>query len=417
MKDMGEAPAKKSFYRFIVLVHAGALAIAMSSAAPAHAGSAQRWVGASNVLLREANRYDAPVIGRLSLNAAVQLLSEPDGSGYCEGLAVGVRRGFMHCRYLALAPAKQETKNGLMGERPAPMLDWLEFKEQAAKGVGDQGRLENFSYELARTIGVASLAEWAGAGTFPKTFAIGLISALEFSTVHPSFFRDETQLSSRESVEVLSGKFGIPYRRSHLIYKREQQISLASKGDPATDSIESETVELAQPLQLVRLFRDGRLATESQRPRSEWAQADEIYDGECAGWTPGFALGDAEDRNWKYVIDSGRSTGRSDNPNPRNSLYAFHTTLTLPRAKAGRTLSSVKLDQERTGFVGGTYLYYDLDGDGIADLAVWEGQGLSGHPVLDSTTPDHRWYRLVLVNINGAWKILGSDSFNYGCGC
>ncbi|UUZ49746.1 hypothetical protein LP420_06055 [Massilia sp. B-10] len=65
----------------------------------------------------------------------------------------------------------------------------------------------------------------------------------------------------------------------------------------------------------------------------------------------------------------------------------------------------------------GTHWHFDIDGDGIADLSVWEGQGKGpGH--LDGVTQtDDRWYRLAMVNINGSWKVLGHDTFGYGCGC
>lgn len=413
---MGGAPVVRTVRRIAALAYAGVLAFAIGSPSQALAGSAQRWVGASDVLLREANQFDAPVISRLSLNAAITLLSDADGSGYCEVQAADGRRGFMHCRYLALAPAIQKNKTGLTGARPAPFLDWQELKAQAAKQGGDPGQLQRQNDELANLIGVAGLSELIGAGDLQKTFAINLVRALEFQAVRPSFFRDEKVIAPPWSVENVSGHFGIPYRQSNVWFVREQQPLLANAGEQATDKIESETVELAQPVQMVRLFRSGSLTMESRRLRETAVRNEDMYAGECDDWMPGFAHGDAEDRNWKYVSDSGRG-GRSGNANPRNSLYAFYMTLPLPRPSASRTQSSVKLDPESTGFVGGTHLYYDLDGDGVADLAVWEGQGVGGHPIVGPTTPDHRWYRLVLVNINGAWKILGRDAFDYGCGC
>ncbi|WP_167221092.1 hypothetical protein [Massilia rubra] len=45
---------------------------------------------------------------------------------------------------------------------------------------------------------------------------------------------------------------------------------------------------------------------------------------------------------------------------------------------------------------------------------------LSGIALLASmahAAPAQRWYRLVLVNINGTWKVLGNDSYSFSCGC
>ena len=102
---------------------------------------------------------------------------------------------------------------------------------------------------------------------------------------------------------------------------------------------------------------------------------------------------------------------------PGGGVCAFYTPLSLPAGPASRTETQVNLSRNDTGFVRGTHLLYDLDGDGIPDLAVWEGQGQGPGHLSDPTTTDDRWYRLALVNIDGAWKVLGSDVFGYGCGC
>ena len=59
----------------------------------------------------------------------------------------------------------------------------------------------------------------------------------------------------------------------------------------------------------------------------------------------------------------------------------------------------------------------DLDGDGIPDLLVWEGQGKGPGHLEGITTTDDRWLKVTLVNLGGRWKVLASDAFDYGCGC
>ena len=56
---------------------------------------------------------------------------------------------------------------------------------------------------------------------------------------------------------------------------------------------------------------------------------------------------------------------------------------------------------------------HEPGGDG--DQGNGTGPG-AGH--LDGPTgTDDTWYRLVLVNTGGRWKVLGTDQFSYGCGC
>jgi hypothetical protein len=63
------------------------------------------------------------------------------------------------------------------------------------------------------------------------------------------------------------------------------------------------------------------------------------------------------------------------------------------------------------------HLYYDLDRDGVPDIGIWEGQGKGPDHLDEPGLTDDRWYRLAVVNISGAWKLLGIDTFQYGCGC
>jgi hypothetical protein len=181
---------------------------------------------------------------------------------------------------------------------------------------------------------------------------------------------------------------------------------------------------LVQPIQRVQLFRDGRLHTERSQVRSKtvlWIEQEEAM---CNDWSPGFSFGDGDASIWRYFDNNtyasadGKTTRRESlKHNPAGSLFVFYTNIVLPRDSATLTETSLKLDRLNTGFVRGAHLYYDLDGDGIPDLAIWEGQGNGPGHLGGSTTTDDRWYRLVLVNISGKWKVLGSDQFRYGCGC
>jgi hypothetical protein len=176
------------------------------------------------------------------------------------------------------------------------------------------------------------------------------------------------------------------------------------------------TTSLAKPVHNIRLFRDGRLTTESSFLRKRDNILSEDYDEKgCPGYVEGFSYGHADASIWRYFGEGYGDT--SVNINPVGSLYAFYTKIDLPRKSALHTETQMKLSRTETGFVGGSYLYYDFDADGIPDFAVWEGKGKGPGHLGGPTETDDRWYRLALVNINGAWKVLGSDSFGYGCGC
>jgi hypothetical protein len=93
-------------------------------------------------------------------------------------------------------------------------------------------------------------------------------------------------------------------------------------------------------------------------------------------------------------------------------LFALYLASPPPGGQAARTEVSIEMDRAATGFARGSLMQFDLDGDGVPDLAVWEGEGAQG----GTATTDERWYRLALVNVGGRWKVLGSDVFAYG-GC
>jgi hypothetical protein len=177
---------------------------------------------------------------------------------------------------------------------------------------------------------------------------------------------------------------------------------------------------LVRRLQRAVLLRDGGLQVAPDHARRRHAAYDEIG---CDGWNPGFAHGDlaGDDPAWRGFDDAstGMSAARTQAGHAPGSVYAFYlpTPSPLPQARATLSTRTQVLDPDATGFVHATTLVYDLDHDAVPDLLVWEATGDGPGHMDEPTGSDDTWYRLVLVNIAGRWKVLGTDQFSYGCGC
>jgi len=331
----------------------------------------------------------------------------------------------------ALERMKAHLALGLKGRRPDHYVNWLELKRKASADMVMSGeprllhvqggtstdeiwrrkqRMQGTALELQRAIGISGPLHDAISTDGGAERIIHLVRALEFPIVDPSLFRSEAELAPpRSTIEEVSGRFGIVFRQ--LVIPRTKQKPGAEDGSGLYD-IRGRTQLLVRPIQYVQLFRDGRLNVKSSLMRTSeifWHEVDEPM---CSGWAPGFSFGDAEATIWRGI---GEDAGL--NSNPRGSVFAFYTNMELARSAAVHTQTSVKLDRNATGFIQGMHLYYDLNADGTPDLAIWEGQGKGPGHLDGPTMSDDRWYRLVLANIGGAWKVLGSDVFSYGCGC
>ncbi len=334
----------------------------------------------------------------------------------------------------ALERMKAHLALGLKGQKPPAYADWAALKRKAGqdldlgneaqrlqsqgKEVPDsvrqrQGRLYQVAGELQQVIGNFSHLPDTGTDSGAAR-TIQFIRALEFPSVRPSLFRSEAEVAPPDaSTEAVSGRFGIVFRQ---VVSRRPQTKPDSEdwSGAGLYDMRARTQVLVRPVKQVQLFRDGRTKVESTLVRKKeelWREYDEP---ECAGWTPGFAFGDADEPLWQSFVDAGEPVVRA---NPAGSLYAFYTTIDMPGTVAKRSEMPVKMNRAQTGFVRGSFLYYDFDADGVLDLVVWEGLGRGPGHLEGPTTTDDRWYRLVVINIDGAWKVLGTDSFGYGCGC
>jgi hypothetical protein len=434
----------------------------------------QRWVTGNGVTVRDAPRPDGAVRDRLSLNAVVRLKAPASDSAYCEIALAAGDRGFTACRYLADTPVvltkifsvlddgsaskdydperafqlkpswitlaqyarylakrrsaeakwpydallermKAHLAQGTYGGHPLPMVDWASLKSKAdsyaatmpLNGVQSSPDSTQLLHELVSDLRLGKLEELGGRADS----IVRLIKLLDFGSVAPSLFQSEAQVAPPHSTaEGASGRFGIIFRQ--VVAPR---LTKNDSGDYGTGLYDMQSVSraLVKPISQVHLFKDGKVTRQPSYLRAKeyfWTDVDKPM---CNGWYGGFQYGDADKAIWRF--DS--SLDRKSNPNPDGSIMLFYTNLDLPELPAKLTVRTEKLNRNTTAFVSGIYRFFDLDGDGVPDVVVWEAKGHGPGYLSLPTTTDDSWYRLALVNINGAWKVLAVDGFGYGCGC
>jgi hypothetical protein len=438
----------------------------MSTLTAAHAAPpTTRWVSGTAVNLRADASLQAPVLSRLALNTPVQWVGAVAGTDFCEVFATAatgqMQRGFTACQFLSTAPVVVDrlTAALLPSGEPNPHYDparafWLQPSwdrllayasqlEEAARprladGMPDQDKpaparlphseLDRMKAHVAKGLygpAPAPLASWnalkaaaAAERPAPQTkttpvvvgdFSQALIRALELPAVAPSLFKSAADVAPPgETVEGLSGRF-------HIVHSWRSQ---ARSSDGAANyhqglwDIGAVTVGLTQPIIRTTLFRDGSVRAEATRARQTRPVWGPDYEGNCDGYVDGFAFGDADAEMRK------RYGGSDDKPAGADRLLTIHTRDALATVPNKPVVTKHTLDRDLTGFVSATWSHFDLDGDGVFDLAVWEGVGKgSGHMVDVSTDTDDQHLRLFMINITGRWFVLGTDSYGYGCGC
>lgn len=319
----------------------------------------------------------------------------------------------------ALEAMKAELAKGFYGAPATPRLDMGRLRRLAAEAQRpDTAATDHLAASQRVT---AALQLWAPPfyentpeGN-PRPLAV--VQAIDLPPVRTSFFRDDGALAAaHEDPEALSGRFGIVHR---WVTTPAKPPTPESAEYPLYD-ITAYTHLLVRPLQRAVLMRDGRLQVAPSHARRRHAAWNEHG---CDGWHPGFAHGDlaADDSAW-HAFDDGEGgvrAARADAGQVPGSVYTFWlpTPSPLPHAAASLSTREQALDRDATGFVRATTLVYDLDRDAVPDLLVWEATGDGPGHMDESTGTDDTWYRLVLVNIRGHWKVLGTDQFSYGCGC
>ncbi len=284
--------------------------------------------------------------------------------------------------------------------------------------LADQAKLSRLS-QMFKLYQLDSLSEERRDGYFPKLPS--LINSIELPSVTQSLFLGMSDIAapSEGGAAALSGRFGLihSYTTKGRTYGDNQQYSVLGIWD-----IGQTTVSLTQPVIKTTIFRDGRLSRNSSFGRVSFFEYGESDGPMCEGHSDGYAFGSADPKIWDYFSyydPRVKNTLAVDNLKtiPRGSLLYFFTREPLVNDTATVTVLDTRLDRNLTGFKSAKSFYFDLNSDGIIDLAVWEGTGIGPGHLEGPTKTDDAYQRLFFVNIAGRWRVLDSDSFSYGCGC
>ena len=311
----------------------------------------------------------------------------------------------------ALDAMKRVLSRGALGAPPPPRRDIGALQAFAAEAV--RTGEPDIRREAARDV-AGALQLWNDAAfPYDGEQPLGALAAIALPPVRPSLFATDAVIAAGgDTPQALSGRFGIVHRW----VLTPATATAAEDAYAALYDIGAAANLLVRPLQRVQLSADGTLASSPSHAR----QAQALHDDEhgCAGWTPGFALGglEATDPAWAafgdWLPDAHAQAAQGD-----ATLYGFYVGTPLPATRATVSVSHATLDPAATGFAAATTRVFDLDHDAVPDLLVWEGTGPGPGHIDGPTGTDDTWYRLVLVNTGGRWKVLGTDVFSYGCGC
>lgn len=300
---------------------------------------------------------------------------------------------------------------GIFGPAAKPYPAWSDLKRSAAAAAA-KGK-HGIDADVAD--GAAPLSRMQGVmGTYDidELKTLSLVAAIELPAVAGSLFQRMDELASPlELVEQVSGRFQIV----HTIQTQGRQVKGWGVVEGTWDMAQVSD-SLTRPVIRNDLFRDGQIttsATNLKRSFIEWSESD---GPECEGAREGYSFGDSDPKIWRGPDLGAEAYQRSLERNPKNRLLYIYTRTPLPQQRAAVSLEQRALDRDTTGFVAATQSYFDLNGDGIADLAVWEGTGIA-RGYMESPGTDDAYRRIFFANIGGRWHVLGYDQFGYCCGC
>jgi hypothetical protein len=247
-----------------------------------------------------------------------------------------------------------------------------------------------------------------------------MLRQVELSPAKPSYFKDINEIVVADNnVETLSAKFKIPFAIKILNGASNQ---IDNEGTPyiygAWDMGEVDAF-LTKPVYKSSMTYRGEVATESidvinqhRIARSDLGEAADCHVGFQLGWTP------------PQVAATLSMRGGND-----DTLFNFYTKYPLvskratiieePAKKLGTEEAALNFSGHEI-FRYSSTKYFDIDEDGGADFAVWEGYRIPSGDYSDEMSkhllPEPN-FRMIFANAGGQWYLTAVDEVIYMCGC
>jgi hypothetical protein len=420
-----------------------------------------RWVQVHDLVLRATPSPQGVALGRLALNTELRQLSRTghDANAYCEVVGVPpagtALQGFTACRYLADTPLDELRLSLPRGasSRLNPDFDpkkafdlrpewdtygrYLRFVQSLCESASScAGLPPDHAANLAhmrRALHGQAVSEKAPAPEWPTWHSLlapkalvqdalriypqgeetpagaqqraqVLLRALVLPAVAPSWFRSAGELAGPgESLPELAQRFDA-----------QQRWFVGALDQPGQPALADARIErLTRRVQRIELLADGtvRAALHTpQRVNREWLPDVDFM---CQNWPgPGFAHGDTDAATRRRNGWEGMPAGAGP-----LRLFWLHSLRELPPGPARSERRTVELDLARTGFRNAELRSFDLDADGQPDLMTVQATGRAPGHIDGPLAHDDPWWRLLLVNLGGQWRLLSVDTISYGCGC
>jgi hypothetical protein len=384
----------------------GYIACHYLSAQPLFAGISVSWTNVSGVNLRAAPSEHAAIVTTLSKNVPLELMGTARGSDYChvntlnQTSATNRTQGYVACRYLRDEPffwyihgGSNQALEKEFWRNPHyyTLLDYAARLEQLRAASlqpslpkQKDAALERMKRHLTNALVTSAdepfgptieilpvhmkntalqAGEWHWASYSPRLSQS--YEAFNLAKVEPSYFRIKAALAPLDaSVRMLSRHFNVPRTIQIQEFNALKTMRGASTRKwPAALGvwdIAGATYTTAQPINTIALQRTGEISTHRPKVSKTIVEYGSSKDYACDIRHSGF--------------DVGRQQGVAE-VNLEKTLFQFYLMTPLNKSVLKAANRFIPMDFKQTGFTSARLFLFDLDGDGIDDLTVWEGNG------------------------------------------
>lgn len=333
----------------------------------------------------------------------------------------------------ALERMKRLLAEGIFGPPATPYPEWDKLKQAAATWERERRQMQaatlrKYATDPAEELRMAAsrydnVRKAIDVFELDDIQALALVNAIDLPPVQQSLFDGMAALApASDSAERVGGRFRIPYA---VRFQAPDHPHIAGK--PVVSGVWGMTrasALLTRPVRRNVLFRDGTVAASTTHLKRSFVVPGEPEEIVCAGSRnelpsvsslPAATAATADPDQRVAYAQGEEKLGQTYVRTARNSPVQFFTPISLPRQRAQMTVARHLLDGEQTGFLTATITQFDLDGDGIPDIAVWEG--ISGDGEAADWMKNEVSWRLLFANLAGRWHLFARDSFGYECGC